>query len=517
MSSLKDTVTPFENQKAQYEKLRKRKRALLVDKAGSGKTLTTLMSFCNLFDRQLVQNLLVFSPRSAFDKNVWRNETHKWTHLRSISFPDLVAMYERNPTKLEGILKHYQVIYGKNTHLTGNPAMVSKILATTRCVVAVDEVHKFKNPKLKTTQTAKIELSRSYVFWAITATPLSRDLSDFYNIVDFIKPFALGSFNAFKSTHCYVGKQVIGYDQIRKKRREVEVVLGCRDWDYLMAVLDYLIIQGESSMEVEFVWERYEMSKYESSLYDKIASGLTLDVGGDDSAWFSKVLSEDIVIPNLTDRVMKSVDKHSSRFIYLQTVANGMMSETGEFTRTDGVKTKLLLDRLKELTDKGESVLVYCSYLSTVALLKKIIPTVGIKAKVLESTGDHVLTDRDFNESHVKTCPHIVLCTKASSESASYYFLKTVFIFEIPTVPDTFAQFVGRITRKNSMYPDELRCHIFISDNIDMYKMLSVSAKAYQMERISNKENNIPEDYKVQVLDIQYWNDAKKRYLWRKN
>ena len=126
------------------------------------------------------------------------------------------------------------------------------------------------------------------------------------------------------------------------------------------------------------------------------------------------------------------------------------------------------------------------------------------------------MADSDVTEAKCKLKPHVILCTKAASESASYYFIADVIFFHIPTVPHVFVQLNGRITRKNTLFPGDLHCWIFRSNNVDLYKLLVVSAKSFQMEIVQGEELNIPPDYKAIMQKADRLEKMKKILLWFK-
>lgn len=515
MSILKQGVTLYDNQHIQHQIMAKRKRALLVDKPGAGKTLTVLSAFGNLYERSIATNLLVFTPLSAYQKLVWKKECQIRTTLKSIDLLDLKKLANGSRKRLALLLQEYPVIYAKHTSIINEQTFVRVLMEVPRMVVCLDEAHKFKNPKTGLAATARVLFHRAFALWALTATPLSKNLVDTYQICNFVKPFCLGSLSVFKATHCLVDKKIIGRLPHGRGFKYAEMVLGCKDYNFLRDCLADLIIEGYSTLDVHWHWESYTMSEFEDEIYTRLAYGVTVGDSEDDAEWAKEVLSGPTLKYTVTKKHLKDATKHSTRYIYLQSAANGMLSQDGTFTRKNGTKTLKLLSLLDDIVGKGESVMIYCSYYSTVDILKEVIASQFPTAQVIESSGRKVLDDNAITVDKVKMRPHIVLCTKASSESASYYFLKHVIMFEIPTVPDTFTQMIGRITRRNTLYPDDLHGWIFVSDNIDRYKMIMVSVKSYQVEGIVNEEKNIPPDYKLDVKSIDFWDDIKKRYLWR--
>ena len=123
-----------------------------------------------------------------------------------------------------------------------------------------------------------------------------------------------------------------------------------------------------------------------------------------------------------------------------------------------------------------------------------------------------------ISEAKVKLKSHLILSTKAGSESSSFYYINNVILFHNPTVPETFTQIVGRITRVNTIFDnDDLHVWIFRSDNIDLYKLGVVCHKAAQAEIVVNEEKNIPDEYKEKFKDADVVQMCKKYLLWEQS
>jgi hypothetical protein len=176
----------------------------------------------------------------------------------------------------------------------------------------------------------------------------------------------------------------------------------------------------------------------------------------------------------------------------------------------------LLVNLIKGIVTKKQSVIVYFDYLCSLDAAEARIRALGLNVSILRSTGSDVIKDGVVTEQGAREKPYVILGTRASSESVSYYFINNVVFFHIPTVPHTFVQLVGRITRKNTLYPDDLNCYIFRSENIDLYKLIMVSSKCAQMEITQGDELNMPADYKQTINEKQTLDYVRKILLWQR-
>lgn len=513
---IKKSVELFDEQKEFVKQLVHRKRCIISAKTGAGKTLICLYAYSYLKEKGYINNLLVLTPLNAHDKRVWYNDMQKFTSFRSISLEDLADKLDANGTNLYKYLGYYDVIYGKHTHLKNEKMLriISAIVTQPKTLLCVDEVHAFRNPSAAMTKILTSVVKFSHAFWGVSATLVSVGAENLYHIVNLVKPWYLGSFTQFRDHYCNVTEEVIGRlpnGQLRK----VQVIQGLKHPKELQEYLDPLVLSGESFFELHHQFIDYTLDSYEQGIYTKITNGITCLPDQDPEQWFNDLMNDRLDTSSAPK--MKDPESFSSRYVYLQYAADGIISDRGEYTRYNSTKIQRLGQLCKEVTDKGQSMLVYCDYLITVDLIHKYLAENLRNVVILESTGTHYLKPGSVTEGTVKLKPHIILCSRASSESASYYFINNVCFFEIPTVPATAIQMCGRITRKNSLYPDDLNVYWFRSDNIDEYKMRMVSSKAkIQEDATGAGDNNIPDTYKEIMTRKNSIERAKRLLLWQR-
>ena len=505
---LKDGFTLFDNQKANIKRLVTMRRALLTDRVGSGKSLSTLYSFCYLKEKGFADRMVVFTPLNAYTKRVWKKDIDKFTKLSCVDFDSV-----RTETNVDNLLKTYDVVYCKHTHLKQDYELLRVICSKPNTLVVVDEVHAFKNPSSQLTKALRHVIENTRLFWGITGTTLSRSLEDTYNIINLVKPWFLGGFLHFRDTYCKTVKKVIGRNPDGSLKYAVEII-GIKNPDAFREKIYPVVITGESFLTVNFHYVDYELSEQESIIYSKIANGITLD-GDSDEDWLQSVLgSEKVYAPEV--RHIKDINAHSSRFIYLQSAADGVLTENGTQDGDGGVKMDKLLGLIRDIVNKRQSVIVYFDYLCSLEAAERRIEQLGLDITLLKSTGSDVIKDGVVTAEGAKDKPYVILGTRASSESVSYYFINNVVFFHVPTVPHTFVQLVGRITRKNTLYPNDLNCYIFRCENIDLYKLIMVSSKCAQMEVTQGEELNMPPDYKNVINEKQTLDYVRKILLWKR-
>ena len=508
---LKPDINLFENQKNNIRRLVSMQRALLTDRVGSGKTLSVLYSFAYRLEKGLNHVLLVLTPLNAYEKKVWAKDVDKFTRLQSISLDDLVDRLGRG-ANLSTLLHDYPIVYGKHTQVKTQSELIRMICSYDKTLLCIDEVHAFKNPQSKQSKALDFCMANCKSVWGVTGTTLSRSLEDTYNIINLISKWYLGGFLTFRKTYCKTITKIVGRDNFGNLKK-VEEIVGIKNPDEFRKKIEPLVISGESFLNVNFHYVDYEMSVSEQSLYTLIANGIALECK-DDETWLNKILTSNGNVKPSPVRKIKDINAYASRFIYLQSAADGVLSAQGTQDRDCGTKVNKLVTLVSDIVAKRQSVIIYFDYLCGLDVVENRLKELNLNATILRSTGSDVIKDGVVTESGAREKPYIILGTRASSESVSYYFINNVVFFHVPTVPHVFVQLVGRITRKNTLYPDDLHCYIFRSENIDLYKMIMVSAKCAVMEITQGEELNLPPDYKKVINEEQTLDIVRKILLW---
>lgn len=511
---LKPNISLFDNQKSNIKRLVSMDRALLTDRVGSGKTLSVLYSFAYRLEKGLNHVLLVLTPLNAYEKKVWAKDVDKFTNLKSISLDELVEELKRG-AYLSTILHDNPIVYGKHTQVKTHSELIRAICNYEKTLLCIDEVHAFKNPSSKQSKALEFCMSNCKCVWGVTGTTLSRSLEDTYNIINLISKWYLGGFLTFRKTYCKTITKIVGRDLFGNLKK-VEEIVGVKNPEEFRKKIEPLVISGESFLNVNFHYVDYELSDSEQALYTLIANGISLECE-DDETWLNKILtSGNNSIKPSPVRKIKDINAYASRFIYLQSAADGVLSATGTQDRHNGTKVDKLIELITNIINKRQSIIVYFDYLCSLDVVEDRLKELNLNATILRSTGSDVIKDGVVTEEGARNKPYIILGTRASSESVSYYFINNVVFFHVPTVPHVFVQLVGRITRKNTLYPDDLNCYIFRSENIDLYKLIMVSSKCAVMEITQGEELNMPADYKQTINEEQTLDMVRKILLWQR-
>lgn len=138
--------------------------------------------------------------------------------------------------------------------------------------VVVDEAHRIKNRKALRTKAIKQLSSLKRV--ALTGTPMDKDPSELWSVLNWLYPSEFTSYWRFRQTYCLIGENYAGYP----------VVLGPRNMDHLAKVLrgrflrhtkEQVVKDLPPRVHIDIPLQMYEAQAY---LYDKIRRARDIEI-----------------------------------------------------------------------------------------------------------------------------------------------------------------------------------------------------------------------------------------------
>ena len=486
-------------------------------------TVCCLYSYSYLRSRNSVDLMVVFTPLNAYTKEIWLKDAQKFTNLRCLSIDELKKRVSSGQS-VEDVISDVDVLYGKHTHCKTDYALLRDLylLGTKlRILTVCDETHAFKSPKTELTTTMSLLLRNTYALWGITATILSKNCIDTYHIINFVYPRFFRSIRGFQNQFCRMESKVIGRNPDGSLKK-VYTIVDYKDPKALMDYCSSVLVVGSPPVEAHVHMVPYTMSEEESDLYARVANGIMLSGADDedDTSWLKRALSRDDILSRDVKSV-KDLERHSSRFIYLQAVTDGCLNDDGTFGTKGGNKVKALIDLCRDIASRNESALIYADYYTTVDVLLHHLRRSGIKDSngkdivVVEQSSRVGLKKNQVTESMCSLRSYFIIMTRSATESANFTFLNNAILFDIPVVPISVIQFVGRITRRSSKFLGDLHAWYFRNGcDISEYKLRLVGFKTYMQERISFEVPNFPREYVKAMTDGEHLKMAKRVLLW---
>lgn len=153
--------------------------AILADDMGLGKTVQVASALRVLFNRAAIRGVLVACPKSLLD--VWEEELARWA-------PELGVAVVNPSAKLRE--QAWTAVAGRRHVLVTNYEQLREpppaLLEAPPDVLVADEAHRLRNFGAQV--TSGIDRLPRRCFWALSGTPLERDLEDLATLLSLVAP-----------------------------------------------------------------------------------------------------------------------------------------------------------------------------------------------------------------------------------------------------------------------------------------------------------------------------------------
>ena len=172
-----DALYPFQREGVEW--LCSKLGAILADDMGLGKTVQVAFAMRLLFNRAEIRSVLVACPKSLLD--VWERELVRWA-------PELGVAVLSPPARIRD--QAWAAVVGRRHVLVTNYEQLREppqaLLNAPLDLVVADEAHRLRNFGARV--TSGIDQLPRRRFWALSGTPLERDLEDLATLLSLIEP-----------------------------------------------------------------------------------------------------------------------------------------------------------------------------------------------------------------------------------------------------------------------------------------------------------------------------------------
>lgn len=360
----------------------------LLFEQGCGKTKVIIDNCRYLFDFNEIDTLIVIAPNGVHDNWIddelpihmaggwcgmaWRSNFNKkrradWDKLKTVT----------------GILKVFAFNVETFASTKGQAELIS-ILKGGKCMLAIDESQKIKNPAAKRTKfICKVgELAKYRRI--LTGTPVTKGAEDFYSQLRFLCPDILGinSFTAFKRRYCDMGgfemKQIVGYRNMEELQRKVEA------YTYRVLKKDCLDLPDKI-----YQFAPFDLTKKQQDIIKQIKQDGVAELNSS-SGQTTEVIMEHVI----------------TRMVKMQQVANGYFFDTESETMIELVEPKKnpRLLKFKEIVGQVEGkIVIWTKFRKDVELISSILK----KGSFLIYDGSVDADTRKENKKRFQTDPEI--------------------------------------------------------------------------------------------------------------
>ena len=164
----------------------------LCDDMGLGKTMQTLVAVASCANEPTYK-ILVVVPNSLVYH--WRKEVHVFLDEKVVQSHIILQNGEKTVESIEED-------QGTNIYIVGYSSFIKnieKFAGLSFDVMVLDEAHMAKNPKSQLSIAVKRIVSKSRI--ALTGTPIQNNISELWNIFDFLLPNYLSTKESFKADY----------------------------------------------------------------------------------------------------------------------------------------------------------------------------------------------------------------------------------------------------------------------------------------------------------------------------
>lgn len=425
--------------------------ALLADDMGLGKTLMTITTLWTLlkqspqgFENPICHKVLIACPVTLIGN--WKREFKKWLPMNRLNVLTLnsknTIAKDKQDVKNFAKTKVYQVlIMGYEKILN----MKEELALTKFDLLICDEGHRLKNNSNKTLQALNsLEVEKKIL---LSGTPIQNDLSEFFNIIDFINPGILGNYNQFKRSfmnpilksrelNC-LNPEIIERGKEKSQdliditkpfilRRTASVISN-----HLPSRTDVVLFCRPTSLQINLFNEVLSSQNF-TSLLDKSSGSSSLGL----ITMFKKICNSPSLIKN--DKLFKEV------------------SESNIVHQVTSGKILVLTELLKEISAVGEKVILVSNYTQTLDILQNIVLKLNLTYQRLDGSTPN--KDRDsivnlFNNSSSKFNFAFLLSSKSGGVGLNLIGASRLILFDNDWNPSVDLQAMARIHRDGQKKP----------------------------------------------------------------
>ena len=168
---------PFQRQGVHW--LTSRAGGILADDMGLGKTVQAIVAMQLLFNRAQIRTCLVVCPKSLI--STWEREFNSWSPELGVAIITPPAQIREDAWKA---VVGYRHVLLTNYEQLREPPKILKLQPPD--LVIADEAHRLRNRETLAT-SGSIQLGARQ-FWALTGTPLERDIEDLATLLSIVAP-----------------------------------------------------------------------------------------------------------------------------------------------------------------------------------------------------------------------------------------------------------------------------------------------------------------------------------------
>jgi len=408
---------------------------------GLGKTFETIMTLCQIWEKNPNQKVLILTSKSALSQ--WVSEFVKFT--KGIR----VLLSRGDPDKRIRTRVKFINATGPTVMVSGYKSLMndfSEVQDWEDHIVVFDECTVFKNPKTQVHQVCKHISDRAARAYGLTATLIKNKLFDGFGIYKVIKDDVFSTKTKFMTLYCVTQLQ-----KIPGKKFKIPIVVGhsqrhIRTFRERISPFFLGRAKFEVASELPVLTTRQvlvDLTHEQETAYNDALVGV-LRVGGGETIYTDKLTA----------------------IIYCQQIANhlALLGLPGGSEKED-----TLLDFLTEGEFADENVIIYTRFKKMVDHLMPLVQQHNVPAvRITGDENDKARKEamRKFQSPGEET--RVVFITDAGSEAINLQSAKVIIFYDTPWAAGQYLQILGRMIRIGSLHDRVYAIHLVARGTVDV-------------------------------------------------
>lgn len=401
-----------------------KKRCLIADQGGLGKTITALAAYLDLKDKGLVKNLVIVAPASSIYAT-WQAECWQKTNI--------------DPLIIEGsrAIKNRQYASGPRVLIVNYESFrqdYSKPAYSNADMIVFDESSYMKNIDSMTWQAAnEISLKVKYLVM-LSATPIENNVMDLYSAMMLIDPFILGSKPYFESKFCELELQTIS---LRGRVIKQWVIVGAKNVTELSRITAPYIMRrlpedvGIKYADISFKEYSLDLTPSQRKVYLALKKGV------------------------LAHRDTLRTVELGAKFNYMLLACNSpsLVTKT-PYIEGESAKIDFIKGMVSALKEKGLKVVIFSRWRMTIDLLERVLENAGFKVRTITGGVSKYARGKNVKEFTDSKDINVMLINLAGAKSLNLQAAHWLIFLDLYTNPMVNHQVILRLQRRTQMSND---------------------------------------------------------------
>lgn len=459
-------------------------KAMLADEMGLGKSLEIIGAAYKLYRQEKIKRVLIVCPSAL--KYQWNEEISKFIDLEKYKIGHIVV----DGTPKQRVEKYDYIHANDVLYTIVNYELVLNdidyLLEFDWDIVALDEAHRIRNWKSKTSQ-AIMKLKDANYRWTATGTPVQNKPDELFNIFAFLNDKVLGNWWQFRSSHIIIGEKfgqpnmILGYKKLGWLHEKISPYMLRRLKKDVAPDLPDMII---SNYYIEMYPEQYKLHESIREELFEIIKEVSKFTERDENGTIIKqhpranmtlgmftMLQEICDTPELlkiSDSKMAAkytIDKNKSPKLdelelILKDFLNSYSDETSSSSRD------IIDENNNKITLKGDKAVIFTQFSRMQAL---ILQRISKLAPCEFINGSMNAVEKQTRVMKFKSDPNIkfLIATDAGNYGLNLQEANLLINFDLPWNPAVWQQRNARIHRINSEHDNINIINLISKDGLD--------------------------------------------------